>query len=61
MEEEEGETKGSRELVSKNLRSFLSCAGEGEEEIGRGKFSSLGKEETTALGNTLDRPVERRK
>lgn len=28
-EEEEGETKGSRELVSKNLRSFLSCAGEG--------------------------------
>lgn len=41
-------------------RFFLARV-KGEEEIGRGKFSSLGKEETTALGNTLDRPVERRK
>ena len=37
-EEEKGETKGSRELVSKNLRSFLSCAG------GRGRGGDRARE-----------------
>lgn len=56
-EEEERERRKARESSFQKF-TIVCCAGGGDR---RGKFSSLGKEETTTLGNTLDWPVERRK